>query len=84
MKRFNFLQEIQSTFVSNELQVDLGIAVQKACENHNRSLQFLYNLDFSIKEKIGLIAKSYGAAGVEYSEQVTFYFPLFLCLCTIK
>jgi formate--tetrahydrofolate ligase len=49
--------------------VDLGIAVQKACKNHNRSLQFLYKLDFSIKEKIGLIAKSYGAAGVEYSEQ---------------
>lgn len=49
--------------------VDLGIAVQRACENHNRSLHFLYNLDCSIKEKIGLIAKSYGAAGVEYSEQ---------------
>lgn len=49
--------------------VDLGIAVQRACENHNRYLQFLYNLDCSIKEKIGLIAKSYGAAGVEYSEQ---------------
>eukprot|EP01018_Ginkgo_biloba_P005989 Gb_40581 [translate_table: standard] len=49
--------------------VDLGIAVQKACENQNQSLQFLYPLDISIKEKIGMIAKSYGAAGVEYSEQ---------------
>jgi formyltetrahydrofolate synthetase len=84
MKGFNFLQELQSTFISNELQVDLGIVVHKACENHNRSLQFLYNLEFSIKDKIGLIAKFYGATRIEYSKQVTFYFPLFLCLCTIK
>ncbi|KAH7656160.1 formate--tetrahydrofolate ligase protein [Dioscorea alata] len=49
--------------------VDLGIAVQRACENQTQSLNFLYPLDFSIKEKIEAIAKSYGARGVEYSEQ---------------
>ncbi|GFP94394.1 formate--tetrahydrofolate ligase [Phtheirospermum japonicum] len=32
-------------------------------------LKFLYPLDVSIKEKIEAIAKSYGASGVEYSEQ---------------
>lgn len=52
------------------LQVDLGIAVQKACENVTQPLKFLYPLDFSIKEKIEAIARSYGASGVEYSEQV--------------
>lgn len=52
------------------VQVDLGIAVQRACENQTQSLNFLYPLDFSIKEKIEAIAKSYGASGVEYSEQV--------------
>lgn len=35
-------------------------------------LRFLYSLDISIKEKIEAIAKSYGASGVEYSEQVSF------------
>ncbi|KAL9233617.1 hypothetical protein vseg_008589 [Gypsophila vaccaria] len=49
--------------------VDLGIAVQKACENVTETMKFLYPLDISIKEKIEAIAKSYGAAGVEYSEQ---------------
>lgn len=49
--------------------VDLGVSVQRACEKHNRSLQFLYPLNISIKDKINLIAKSYGAAAVEYSEQ---------------
>lgn len=49
--------------------VDLGIAVQKACENVTQPLRFLYPLDISIKEKIGAIARSYGAAGVEYTEQ---------------
>lgn len=49
--------------------VDLGIAVQKACENVTQPLKFLYPLDISIKEKIEAIAKSYGASGVEYSEQ---------------
>ncbi|KAG6525531.1 formate--tetrahydrofolate ligase [Zingiber officinale] len=49
--------------------VDLGIAVQKACENQTKTLKFLYPLDISIKEKIEAIAKSYGASGVEYSEQ---------------
>lgn len=53
------------------LQVDLGVAVQKACENQTQPLKFLYPLDISIKEKIEAIAKSYGASGVEYSEQVT-------------
>lgn len=51
-------------------QVDLGIAVQKACENVTQPLRFLYPLEISIKEKIEAIARSYGAAGVEYSEQV--------------
>ncbi|KAM7272659.1 hypothetical protein ACFE04_027322 [Oxalis oulophora] len=49
--------------------VDLGIAVQKACENVKQPLKFLYPLDIGIKEKIEAIAKSYGASGVEYSEQ---------------
>ncbi|XP_010932479.1 formate--tetrahydrofolate ligase [Elaeis guineensis] len=49
--------------------VDLGIAVQRACENQTQPLKFLYPLDISIKEKIEAIAKSYGASGVEYSEQ---------------
>lgn len=53
------------------LQVDLGIAVQRACESQTQTLKFLYPLDISIKEKIEAIAKSYGASGVEYSEQVT-------------
>lgn len=54
--------------------MDLGIAVQKACENVTQPLKFLYPLDISIKEKIEAIAKSYGASGVEYSDQVTLYF----------
>ncbi|XP_020596687.1 formate--tetrahydrofolate ligase [Phalaenopsis equestris] len=49
--------------------VDLGLAVQRACESHTQPLKFLYPLDLSIKEKIEAIAKSYGAADVEYSEQ---------------
>ncbi|KAJ0987319.1 hypothetical protein J5N97_005675 [Dioscorea zingiberensis] len=49
--------------------VDLGIAVQRACENQTQPLKFLYPLDISIKGKIEAIAKSYGASGVEYSEQ---------------
>ncbi|XP_055818997.1 formate--tetrahydrofolate ligase [Solanum dulcamara] len=49
--------------------VDLGIAVQKACENATESLKFLYPLDIGIKDKIEAIAKSYGADGVEYSEE---------------
>ncbi|KAI3995622.1 hypothetical protein MKX01_023367 [Papaver californicum] len=49
--------------------VDLGIAVQKACENVTQPIKFLYPLEFSIKEKIEAIAKSYGACGVKYSEQ---------------
>ncbi|XP_010243358.1 PREDICTED: formate--tetrahydrofolate ligase [Nelumbo nucifera] len=49
--------------------VDLGIAVQRACENVTQPLKFLYPLDISIKEKIEAIARSYGASGVEYSKQ---------------
>ncbi|ESR59135.1 hypothetical protein KPL70_002384 [Citrus sinensis] len=49
--------------------VDLGIAVQRACENVTQPLKFLYPLDVSIKEKIDTIARSYGASGVEYSEE---------------
>ncbi|KVI09451.1 Formate-tetrahydrofolate ligase, FTHFS [Cynara cardunculus var. scolymus] len=49
--------------------VDLGIAVQKACESATQPLKFLYPLDISIKEKIEAIARSYGASGVAYSEQ---------------
>ncbi|KAJ4745890.1 Formate--tetrahydrofolate ligase [Rhynchospora pubera] len=49
--------------------VDLGIAVQKACESQSQPFKFLYPLDISIKEKIEAIAKSYGASGVEYSEE---------------
>lgn len=56
--------------VYHDLQVDLGLSVQKACENVTQPLKFLYPLDISIKEKIEAIAKSYGASGVEYTEQV--------------
>lgn len=49
--------------------VDLGLAVQKACESQTQPLKFLYPLDITIKDKIEAIAKSYGASGVEYSEQ---------------
>lgn len=49
--------------------MDLGIAVEKACQNITQPLEFLYPLDISIKEKIEAIAKSYGASGVEYSDQ---------------
>jgi formate--tetrahydrofolate ligase len=41
-------------------------------------LKFLYSLDISIKEKIEAIARSYGASGVEYSEQVKNLFLLFI------
>lgn len=51
--------------------MDLGIAVEKACQNITQPLKFLYPLEISIKDKIEAIAKSYGASGVEYSDQVT-------------
>lgn len=63
--------EVDDLAPSDSLQVDLGVAVQKACESQTEPLKFLYPLDIGIKEKIEAIAKSYGAAGVEYSEQVT-------------
>lgn len=50
--------------------MDLGIAVEKACQNITQPLRFLYPLDIGIKDKIEAIAKSYGASGVEYSDQV--------------
>ncbi|XP_044504673.1 uncharacterized protein LOC123224946 [Mangifera indica] len=56
-------------------KVDLGIVAQKACENVAQPLQLLYPLDISIKEKIGAIAWSYGAIGVEYTEQVKKFMP---------
>ncbi|KAH0920820.1 hypothetical protein HID58_020838 [Brassica napus] len=43
--------------------VDLGIAVEKACQNVTQPLRFLYPLEISIKDKIEAIAKSYGASG---------------------
>ncbi|KAG0492365.1 hypothetical protein HPP92_005763 [Vanilla planifolia] len=49
--------------------IELGVAVEKASERHTQPLNFLYPLDITIKEKIEAIAKSYGASGVEYSEQ---------------
>ncbi|KAJ7555939.1 hypothetical protein O6H91_05G061500 [Diphasiastrum complanatum] len=49
--------------------VELGYAVQRACERHSAPLKFLYPREISIKEKIALIAKSYGADGVEYSPE---------------
>ena len=51
--------------------MDLGIAVEKACQNITQPLRFLYPLEISIKDKIEAIAKSYGASGVEYSDQVS-------------
>lgn len=53
--------------------------MQKACENVKETLRFLYPLDISIKEKIEAIANSYGASGVEYSEQVVEIFDVFYC-----
>lgn len=49
--------------------VNLGIAVEKACKSQTGPFKFLYPVESSIKEKIEVIAKSYGASGVEYSEQ---------------
>lgn len=49
--------------------IDLGMVVQKACESATEPFKFLYPLDASIKDKIEAIATSYGASGVEYSEQ---------------
>ncbi|XVF00252.1 hypothetical protein REPUB_Repub03eG0269000 [Reevesia pubescens] len=49
--------------------VDLGIAVQRACENMTQPLKFLCPLDISVKEKIEAIARSYGASGVQCTEQ---------------
>ncbi|RMH00628.1 MAG: formate--tetrahydrofolate ligase [Chloroflexi bacterium] len=49
--------------------VALGEAVMAACQKPS-NFEFLYPLDLSIKEKIEAIAvKTYGAAGVEYSEE---------------
>ncbi len=46
--------------------VDLANAVVKACENPSK-FQFLYPLDWSIKQKIETIAREvYGADGVDY------------------
>lgn len=57
-------------FLMRFYQIDLGVVVQKACENATEAFKFLYPLDASIKDKIEAIARSYGASGVEYSEQV--------------
>jgi hypothetical protein len=56
--------------ILTSFQVDLGMAVQRACQSQAEPLKFLYPLESSIKEKIESIAKFYGASGVEYSEQV--------------
>lgn len=49
--------------------IDLANAVVKACSGEKPQLNFLYPLEFSIKEKIEKIAKEiYGADGVVYSE----------------
>lgn len=53
-----------------KVQVELGKAVQRACEQHNGEFKFLYPLNLSIKEKIAAIVASYGADGVEYSPEV--------------
>lgn len=52
------------------IQVDLALAVKKACEEQSGDLKFLYPLDLSVREKIEAIAKSYGAAGIELSPEV--------------
>lgn len=51
---------------------DLARAVERACAeqraDNNASFRFLYDVQKSIKEKIGIISKEiYGADGVEYS-----------------
>jgi formyltetrahydrofolate synthetase len=49
---------------------DLARAVEKACKaNDEANFKFLYSLDLSIKEKIGVISKEiYGADGVDFTE----------------
>lgn len=67
MQEFNLILLHHLTY----FQVELGLAVQRACESQAEPLKFLYPLESSIKEKIESIAKFYGASGVEYSEQVS-------------
>jgi len=47
---------------------DLGRAVIEACERPSE-FRYLYELDASIEAKILAIAKSYGAAGVDYTPE---------------
>jgi formyltetrahydrofolate synthetase len=49
---------------------DLAAAVKRACQdNKEENFKFLYDLDLSIKEKIGIICKEiYRADGVDYTE----------------
>lgn len=69
----NYSCKIYSDTYFFVLQIELGIAVQSACERQSEAMRFLYPLDISIKEKIYAIAKSYGAVGVEYSDQVRYF-----------
>jgi methylenetetrahydrofolate dehydrogenase (NADP+)/methenyltetrahydrofolate cyclohydrolase/formyltetrahydrofolate synthetase len=48
--------------------VELGRAVIAAA-NLPKNFQFLYPLEASLKEKIGAIARYYGASGVDYSPE---------------
>lgn len=51
---------------------ELGEEVIKACEKtrsqESSTFKFLYDVNLPIKEKIEAIAKTYGAAGVEYTD----------------
>ncbi|PWA90253.1 formate-tetrahydrofolate ligase, FTHFS, P-loop containing nucleoside triphosphate hydrolase [Artemisia annua] len=60
---------LAKAFFMRSYQIDLGIAVQKACESATEPFKFLYPLEASIEDKIEAIATSYGASGVKYSQQ---------------
>ena len=52
---------------------ELAEAVVKACDDQRATnpdgFKFLYSLELTIKGKIAAVCDTYGAAGVEYSEQ---------------
>lgn len=50
--------------------IELAKAVIDTCNSDKQSFQYLYELDSTIEEKIGIIAKEiYGADGIELSAE---------------
>ena len=50
--------------------IELAKAVIDTCNSDKQSFRYLYELDSTIEEKIGIIAKEiYGADGIELSEE---------------